>query len=295
MVHLITGYAGYEHIKSADQGSYNAAFFGDGQFIMEIGNQFAASIIDNNTVRILDGDGMMGENDLYGFCLGGGVAYCLQDTFGMVFHEETEEGLFVNPDEGRIDTIIDGVRKLLNDETITYLGSGGADFCIDIFLDNRSVLATTMIGTAYDSFRDADSRFAILPFPKYDELQDEYINTCTDAFWAIPITASEHLDVIGSVIEALSYVNYQRVLPIYYETAIKTKLSDSPDDAAMFDIIKDSRTIGFEYAYQMEFANIIGNLAIPNDTAFTTYYARRQKSAQKKADKFFEKMKELHN
>lgn len=59
MVHLITGYAGTEHITSADDGSFNAAFFGDGQNVMQIGNQFSASIIDNNTVRILDGDGLM--------------------------------------------------------------------------------------------------------------------------------------------------------------------------------------------------------------------------------------------
>lgn len=59
MAHLITGYAGYEHIQSADQGSFNAAFFGGGQYVMEFGNQFEASIIDNNTVRVLDGDLLM--------------------------------------------------------------------------------------------------------------------------------------------------------------------------------------------------------------------------------------------
>jgi len=245
--------------------------------------------------RDLDGDGKIGGKDLYGFALGNGVTYCLQDNFNMIFHEETEEGLVVNPDQERIDTIIEGVRKLLKNENITYLGSGGDEFCIDIFLDNRCVIGTTMIGTAYDSFRDAESRYTILPFPKYDELQEEYINTCTDAFWAIPITASEHLEVIGTVIEALSCINYQRVLPIYYETAIKTKLSDSPDDAAMFDIIKDSRTIGFEYAYQMTFANIIDTLVIRSNTAFSTYYARQKKLAQKNADKFYEEMKKLHD
>lgn len=59
MVHLVTGYAGSEHIKSADQGSFNAAFFGDGQYVMEIGSQLEGSIINNNTVRILDGDLLM--------------------------------------------------------------------------------------------------------------------------------------------------------------------------------------------------------------------------------------------
>jgi hypothetical protein len=59
MAHLVTGYAGYSHIKSADEGAFNASLFGDGQYVMELGNQFKGSIIDNNTVRILDGDGLM--------------------------------------------------------------------------------------------------------------------------------------------------------------------------------------------------------------------------------------------
>ena len=59
MAHLVTGYAGEEHITSADQGSFNASFFGTGQFVMEAGRQFEASIIDNNTVRVFDGDMLM--------------------------------------------------------------------------------------------------------------------------------------------------------------------------------------------------------------------------------------------
>ena len=59
MAHLITGYAGQAHIKSADEGARNASFFGSGQYVLESGSQFEASIIDNNTVRILDGDGLM--------------------------------------------------------------------------------------------------------------------------------------------------------------------------------------------------------------------------------------------
>lgn len=58
-LHLVTGYRGEEHITSADQGSFNASFFGGGEYVMEAGNQFEASIMDNNTVRILDGDALM--------------------------------------------------------------------------------------------------------------------------------------------------------------------------------------------------------------------------------------------
>ena len=59
MAHLVTGYAGKEHIRSADQGSFHAAFSGDGEFVMSSGSRFAGAIINNNTVRISDGDMLM--------------------------------------------------------------------------------------------------------------------------------------------------------------------------------------------------------------------------------------------
>ena len=61
MAHLITGYAGHEHIQSADEGAFNASIFGSKQYVIESkkDNCFAGTIIDNNTVRILDGEGLM--------------------------------------------------------------------------------------------------------------------------------------------------------------------------------------------------------------------------------------------
>lgn len=58
-LHLVTGYAGKEHITSNDQGSFNAALMGTGEFILERGKQFAAQVISNNNVRIFDGDMLM--------------------------------------------------------------------------------------------------------------------------------------------------------------------------------------------------------------------------------------------
>ena len=59
MVHLITGYKGYEHIKSADHARFNASIYGTAEYVMELGNQCKAQYINNNTVRILDGEIMM--------------------------------------------------------------------------------------------------------------------------------------------------------------------------------------------------------------------------------------------
>lgn len=58
-LHLVTGYAGKEHITSADQGSFNAAVMGVGEFVLEGGEQFRCQVLSNNKVRIYDGEALM--------------------------------------------------------------------------------------------------------------------------------------------------------------------------------------------------------------------------------------------
>lgn len=58
-LHLVTGYAGKDHISAADFGSFNASIFGEGQYILKRGNQFEASVVTNNLIRVLDGDALM--------------------------------------------------------------------------------------------------------------------------------------------------------------------------------------------------------------------------------------------
>lgn len=58
-MHLITGYAGQEHITATDQGAFNAALIGTGQFVLDKGKVLEAQVITNNQIRILDGELMI--------------------------------------------------------------------------------------------------------------------------------------------------------------------------------------------------------------------------------------------
>lgn len=62
-VHLVTGCGGSAHVTAADHGSLNAAFFGEGQYVLNRGNVFAISKYTvgsiTNAFKILDGDLLM--------------------------------------------------------------------------------------------------------------------------------------------------------------------------------------------------------------------------------------------
>lgn len=55
-VHLITGYAGKEHITSDDQASFNMSVFGSGNYVFNKGSRLRINMKSNTAVNIYDGD-----------------------------------------------------------------------------------------------------------------------------------------------------------------------------------------------------------------------------------------------
>lgn len=58
-IHLVTGYAGSAHITAADQGAFNAALLGTGNYVLNIGNKFSVLSTATNQITISDGDLVM--------------------------------------------------------------------------------------------------------------------------------------------------------------------------------------------------------------------------------------------
>ena len=58
-MHIVTGYKGENHVTAADVGSFNAAIFGAGQYVLNRGNKFSTTIVSNNQIRVADGDILM--------------------------------------------------------------------------------------------------------------------------------------------------------------------------------------------------------------------------------------------
>lgn len=54
--HLITGYAGKEHITSADQGAFNAGIAGTEKYVMETASMFECEQVNSNLIKIHAGD-----------------------------------------------------------------------------------------------------------------------------------------------------------------------------------------------------------------------------------------------
>ena len=131
-------------------------------------------------------------------------------------------------------------------------------------------------------FRDLDTDIGLIPFPKYDEAQTEYRHTFS-TYWSSIIFLprnSETTDFTGAMLEAINADSYYSTSIAYYDVVLKGKAMRDPESCEMLEIIRQSRTIDPELAY-----NFLG--------ASNAYSAALQSGSTDKLASTFEKTKKV--
>lgn len=233
------------------------------------------------TVDDTNGDGTLEDGEGIGFT--GYSFYTLQVGVGIpVYHNDSEGNLIFDLDMEKIDKYMEYMNKLTAPSIYVNGGNHGAD----VFNKGKAFLVYCEIGHAYDIFKGSDFYYGFLSTPKLDEYQPDYINCCTDQPWGISATSTEEQrEIIGYVCEALSCCNYNNALPVYFDSTMKSRIADEPDDAEMLQLIRDTRTIGLAFAYNLHCNNIY-ELVTENGGNVASTLARYQKLGQKGVDIF---------
>ena len=66
--------------------------------------------------------------------------------------------------------------------------------------------------------------------------------------------------MIGATLELMAAESYKQVTPAFYDIVLKSKYSNAPEDAEMYDLILNSFTISFGYCYSTQSLGNIGGL-----------------------------------
>ena len=167
---------------------------------------------------------------------------------------------------------------------------------IDAFTSGRALfIGYQRLGSLEsDNLRSAETDIAILPYPRLDDLQKDYVTSTHDTaeLGFIPIAIpQEDLSFVSSVIEVLCRETYKQLLPAYYESSLKVKYTRDNTAAQMIDIIHDHYGNGFALAWSNALSGILlqGTFSscIENNN---TDFASKCKSMEKPANKQLEKI-----
>ena len=199
----------------------------------------------------INGDGKMGPDDLWGFLGGTDVASCFYiGGGGTIVSRDADGMLYDSFGTEKNFAIVEKVQELMTDTDNFYnhhLGTQDVPVTDDnqyrdLFSDGHGLFFWSRMDEV-TTLRGMETDFGILPTPKYDESQEEYISFVSQhitGLMSIPATASD-LSRTGVILEALAAESYYTLTPAYYEVALKSKASRDDESAEMLDIIFANR------------------------------------------------------
>lgn len=214
----------------------------DGDWTIDKLDTLAAGVYSD-----LNGDGTHDSGDLYGYTAEQ-VINCdvMLASFGQPVISKDGDGLpYVTINTPKTVSAVEKIYKLFWENDGSFIVPTWGEE-LPIFASGRALFITTYLDNAFSTFRDMDDEYGILPFPKYDEAQEEYLSDARDHYsvFCIPVTA-QRSELIGAAVETLNITSRDIVYPAYYETALKTKYVSDSDSVAMIDLLMAGRNYDF--------------------------------------------------
>ncbi|NLE13876.1 MAG: hypothetical protein GX628_09430 [Clostridiales bacterium] len=118
------------------------------------------------------------------------------------------------------------------------------------FKVDRGLFLQHKLESAATHLRDMESPYLILPDPKYDEAQEQYISCVSGwcySFPTIPSTADP--EFAGFMAEALARYSHENIRPLAYEVVYKDRDTRDPRSADILDLLFNSLYIDFGVVY----------------------------------------------
>ena len=98
------------------------------------------------------------------------------------------------------------------------------------------------------ALRDYDLDYGIVPIPKYDESQKDYVALASGVVVSFPASASD-IERSAAIADTLSYYGRQYVFPAYVENTLIRKGARDEDAGRMVELILDSVAYDFGKEY----------------------------------------------
>ena len=136
-------------------------------------------------------------------------------------------------------------------------------------------------------FRDNESDFGIVPFPKCNPGQSRYYTTVVDSTSVFSIPASTKDPAFcAAVLDELCRQSTDTVIPRYYEETLKDKYSRDEKTAEMLNIVRDSIWFdcGFVYSVSLNFLGGFFDVLDSDTQGIASAYAEKEQTYQAALD-----------
>lgn len=199
----------------------------------------------------------------------------MSDKFGIITWDDSIYAVFEGSGERVVTAAADGSLELTltGSERIVDVLSKYTDICfggdainyqrspntsqqaIEMFSGNRALFILGRL-QSLDNYRNMDTDYGILPYPKYEEAQSDYHTAASPyhmTFFCIPASAADP-EKSGAVLDALAYYGSELLTPAYYEKTLTGQYFRDEDSAATLELMASTRA--YDIGLYVQPANI---------------------------------------
>lgn len=232
--------------------------------------------------------------------------------YGISSHQNSPEHFWFSAGEMTLDTsgkkpdiilggdrffsVIDKLAPMLDGKEGLTLKASNTDFDAEaggyvyVFTVSRAMFMTGEIKAA-QLMRSMNDTFGIVPFPKYDENQDDYITSLVSQlfYFTIPVT-SKNAERTATVYEAMTHESYVSVIPQYYGNVVEQKGLRNEDSIDMLEILRRTREVDVAtiFNWSKNIRSSLNTMLFNGDSAVASTIESNKSTLQAEMDKFFE-------
>ncbi len=173
----------------------------------------------------------------------------------------------------------DKLSNLYTNNTGTWNLVDGGQSNVEIAFRNGEAMIMLGKFSSGSALRDVPFGFGVLPLPKFDIEQENYVaipEVASSMVTVISTVEDERLDMVTATIELMAYESYKNVIPTYIDVILKSKQANSPDDAEMVQLVLDSMVYSFGWIFSSTHMADMGKAFRAMGRDITQYYEARK-------------------
>lgn len=266
----------------------------EGKWTIDLMGEYA-DVVDAD----LTGEGTRNINDdCYGFGVDSTYAFAslIYGMDNMIVSRNEDNKLTLTMNTEHMINSIDKALKFYANTNITHQSRDDGTPYSQAWYAGRILFVGVFTHSLRTSSERCEFDFNVIPWPKYDETQDQYRAAATTScmLFAIP-TSCVNSEFSGFMIEALSDVSTETSLHAYYDIACKTRYSYNEKNGEMLDIIFDGIRYDCGMIYPMGglFDIIASSIPSSGQNFFANLYKRKENSAINKIEELEETLRNL--
>lgn len=246
----------------------------------------------------VDGDGEADDSDIYGI---GIWLNCMNDGWWSacdipILRHDENDLLYLDVDIDKLGTVVDklnsyiwnnpGVCPMTEDVIFSREISVDNTNNVNIFYDDQICFTTMRIEfTEREKMRNMDD-YGVLPYPKYDGVQESYYGFVHDAVSMVMIPQScTDAEMVARVMQSLAVEGHNSIMPQYYEVVLTTKYIRDEESVEMLDILFQNTKFdsGWVFCNAMNALpqKLLREQVWQNQNTLSSMYQSLQKSIQK--------------